>query len=187
MPDSLLASRIVDEDMYRNFGTQRMLLEVEEESRKALNAEPLQMVELVALNKTGLTVEHILPQKPNFHLVAYGFVDAAEYLQHKHKLGNLMLLEGPLNSACNNRTVEDKMSSDRLYGDSRMSSVKTLVARHAGQAGFNKTSIEDRGKAIALLVTRRWPHRASRSGRRRRRRAATRRARAARAPASTRC
>ena len=157
MPDSLMASRIVDEDMYRNFGTQRMLLEVEEESRKALNGESLQMVELVALNKTGLTVEHILPQEPNFHLAAYGFVDSAEYLQHKHKLGNLMLLEGPLNSACNNRTVEDKMSSDRLYGDSRMSSVKTLVAKHAGQAGFNRTSIEDRGKAIALLVARRWP------------------------------
>jgi Protein of unknown function DUF262/Protein of unknown function (DUF1524) len=157
MPDALMASRMVDEDLYRNPGAPRMLLEVDEQSRLALKQAPLEIVDLVALNKVGLTVEHILPQEPSFDVAAYGFVDADEYLQHKHRLGNLMLLEGPLNSACNNSTVENKMSAPNLYLASSLSSVKALAAQHAGQAGYSKVDVNNRGLALAHLIAKRWP------------------------------
>lgn len=158
MPDALMASRMVDDELYRNPGAQRMLLEADEQTRQELKQAPLGIEELVALNKVGLTIEHILPQEPNFDIVAYGFVDADEYLQHKHRLGNLMLLESPLNSACNNRTVEDKMSVPKLYPASSLSSVKALAAQRAGQGVlYSKSDLDNRGQKLAGLIAKRWP------------------------------
>jgi len=158
MPDALLATRLVDEDLYRNLGLPRMLLEEDELARQALNLQPLGLMELVALTRGGLTVEHILPQEPGFNIKAYGFIGEEEYEQNKHRLGNLILLEGPLNSACNNRTAEDKMSAPNLYLTSGFSSVRALAARHAGQvAGFQRTAISTRGQTLSSMVAARWP------------------------------
>lgn len=158
MPDSLLASRLVDEDLYRNPGLPRMLLEEEALARMSLNLAPLNVRQLSDLNRTGLTVEHILPQVPNFNVVAYGFDGIEEYEQQKHRIGNLMLLEGPLNSTCNNRTVEDKMSGPNLYLSSELVSVRSLAAQFAGQIqGFRRTSIDSRAKRLAELIVGRWP------------------------------
>lgn len=156
MPNALMAARITDEDLYRNPGVPRMLLEADELTRLQLGRTPLGIGELVALNRIGLTVEHILPQEPSFDVTAYGFLDNDEYLHYRHRLGNLILLEGPLNSACNNRTVEDKMSASNLYLASNLSSVKAVAAEHAGQAGFNKADLAKRGQALAPLIGARW-------------------------------
>ncbi len=158
MPDSLLASRLIDEDLYRNPGLPRMLLEEEVLARMSLNLAPLGVRQLADLNRTGLTVEHILPQVPNFNVAAYGFDGIEEYEQQKHRIGNLMLLEGPLNSTCNNRTVEDKMSGPNLYLSSELVSVRSLAAQFAGQIqGFRRTSIDSRAKGLAELIVNRWP------------------------------
>lgn len=158
MPDALMASGLVDENLYRNPGLQRMLLEVDEQARLALTLQPLDVNELAALFKQGLTVEHILPQEPSFDVVAYGFSDGDEFLQYKHCLGNLILLEGSLNSCCSNRTVEEKMSAENLYCASALTSVNALAAQHAGQAmGYRKTDVSSRGQALADLIAKRWP------------------------------
>ena len=158
MPDALLGSRVVDEDLYRNLGLTRMLLEEEELARSALKLPPLSVQQLADFNSTGLTVEHILPQEPNFNVVAYGFDSHEAYELHKHRMGNLMLLEGPLNSACNNRTVEDKMSAPNLYFASELKAVGALAAQFARKSpGFHRASIDARSKALAEVVVARWP------------------------------
>ena len=158
MPDARLDSRVVDDDLYRNLGLPRVLLEEEELARAALKLPPLSVQQLADFNSTGLTVEHILPQEPNFNVVAYGFDGKEAYELHKHRIGNLVLLEGPLNSACNNRAVEEKMSAHNLYFASQLKAVGALAAQFARKAkGFQRTSIDARSRVLAELVAKRWP------------------------------
>jgi len=160
MPDALMNSRLVDEDLYRNPGITRMLLEEEEVARPAVNLPTLDVSQMVALNQIGLTVEHILPQEPgtSFNPAAYGFTDSDEYQQHIHRIGNLVLLEGPLNSACNNQTVENKMTAPSLYISSKLSAVKKLSAQFAGNTQrFQRQSLDARSKLLAAIVAKHWP------------------------------
>lgn len=160
MPDALMNSRLVDEDLYRNPGISRMLLEEEEIARPVVNLPPLDVPQMVALNRIGLTVEHILPQEPgtSFNTAAYGFTDADEYQQHIHRIGNLVLLEAPLNSACNNQTVENKMTAPNLYISSTLSSVKELSAQFAGNTQrFQRQSLDARSKLLAGVMATHWP------------------------------
>jgi len=158
MPDAMLSSRLVTEDVYRNLGLPRMLLAEEEEVRTTEKAPQLNIHQLPLLNRTGLTVEHIFPQEPGFNVRAYGFKNITEYEQENHRIGNLVLLEAPLNSRCNNRTVADKMSAPDLYLSSGLDAVKKLSADHAGSAqGFQKHDADARSDLLAKLVVKRWP------------------------------
>lgn len=157
MPDALMASRLVDEDMYRNPGLPIMLLEAEQSARSAMGQPQMSLSELVKLNAAGLTVEHILPQEPNFSTTAYGFANAEEYQQHAHRIGNLILLEARLNSRCNNRTVEEKMLSLELYPESQLTAVAELRAGCAYQVPmFDRSTITSRSKALADMIVKRW-------------------------------
>ena len=160
MPDALMASRLVDEDMYRNPALARMLLQEEATARIAVNEPELGFAELALLNKDGLTVEHILPQDPDnsFSITGYGFGSNEEYLQHKHRLGNLVLLEGSINSACNNRTVEAKMTTPNLYMASSLCAVKAVAAKCAGNSKrFDKPLLVARSKSLSDLMVMYWP------------------------------
>jgi hypothetical protein len=160
MPDTLMASRLVDEDVYRNPGLERMLLEVEEQARAAVNAPALDLNFVMTLNRDGLTVEHVLSQDPNnsFHVSHYGFVGNEHYEQHRHRLGNLLFLEGSINSACQNRTVEDKLSAANLYQRSALCAVQALAANHAGPGQkFDQGALARRSSAVAQIVQQRWP------------------------------
>ena len=100
MPDTLMLSRLESEDLYRNIGLPRMLWEEENQIRQSLNQPAASIEEMAALNAAGVSVEHVLPQNPAFDITSYGFSDAEDFEGHKHLLGNLLLLEGGLNSAC---------------------------------------------------------------------------------------
>lgn len=157
MPDALMASRLLADEMYRHPGLQRILLEAEEQARGALKWPALSIAELVALAKEGLSVEHILPQEPSFNIEAYGFANNDEYLQNLHRLGNLLLLEQPINSACNNSTVEQKITAPNLYHASSLRTVGALAAKHSGQRSYQKVDVNIRSNALAELVATRWP------------------------------
>jgi hypothetical protein len=75
MPDTLIATRLVDLDIYRNPGLERMLLQVEELARLAVKVPALDLDALKHLNRDGLTVEHVMSQDPgdSFHVSHYGF------------------------------------------------------------------------------------------------------------------
>jgi hypothetical protein len=158
MSDALMASRLADEDLYRNPGLPIMLLEAEESARKAVGQPELKFIELVRLNAAGLSVEHILPQEPSFNISAYGFADAEEYQLHIHRMGNLISLESRINSKCNNRTIEEKMLSMELYPESQLTALAELRAECADQVPmFSRDQITSRSKALADMIVKRWP------------------------------
>jgi hypothetical protein len=157
MPDALMLSRLIDEDLYRNPGLPIMLLEAEESARSEVRDTQLDLSELVNLNAAGLTVEHILPQEPSFNIVNYGFTNGDEYQEHAHRIGNLILLEAHINSRSTNRPVEDKMLKSDLYPESNLTSVMELRAKYAAPPKFDRDAITSRSKALAEIIVRRWP------------------------------
>jgi hypothetical protein len=160
MPDALMASHLIDDDMYRHPALPRMLLQAEAVARDAVNEPALTLEDLADLIKRGLTVEHILPQDPenSFSTTGYGFGSDEEYLQHRHKLGNLVLLEGGINSACSNRTVESKMTAPKLYMDSDLCAVKAVAASCAGNGQrFDKSRLVVRSEQLSSMMVSHWP------------------------------
>jgi hypothetical protein len=158
MPDAQMESEVESEDLYRNTGAPRMLLHAEFEERKRMGQRPLSLASLSVLNRKGLTVEHILPQEPNFRVRAYGFRSMDHYEKHKHRIGNLVLLEDALNKACSDRTVEDKMSAPECYQRSHLWGVKALSACHAPPGEpFRLVNIDSRAKTLAQSMLKRWP------------------------------
>jgi hypothetical protein len=160
MPNQLMQSRLIDEDMYRNPAVQRMLLQVEMDKRKAIGETALDLPAMVKLVREGLTVEHILPQDPNnaFEVGVYGFALASDYDLMKHRIGNLLLLEGDINSACNNRTVEAKFTAPNLYRASDLCSVHGVAAECAQpNTRFDRSMLSNRSTAIAASVAQCWP------------------------------
>ncbi|PKO70216.1 MAG: DUF262 domain-containing protein [Betaproteobacteria bacterium HGW-Betaproteobacteria-16] len=159
MPDQLMRSRLVDEDMYRNPAVQRLLLQVEQEERSAVGEVPLDLEAMVSLVREGLTVEHMLPQDPDnsFDIGGYGFADSTDYELMKHRLGNLLLLEGGINSACNNRTVEAKVTAPNLYRASIVCSVRSVAAKCAQPlTRFDRSMLSGRSTSIASQVASNW-------------------------------
>jgi len=158
MPDTLMVQQLETEELYRNAGVHRMLWEEEDALRAELPLPAASIEELVTFNSGGLSVEHVLPQKPSFSIEHYGFVDSDQYEQHKHRLGNLLLLEGSLNSACQDKTVEAKVTSPSLYLSSGMKTVKALAATRSGLSqGYRRENIEERGARLARQLQKRWP------------------------------
>lgn len=159
MPDAMMVSRLSDEDVYRNPAVQRMLLEEEVKVRASLNVPGLDLSEIKNLVGNGLTVEHILPQDSgnSFNPMAYGFATSEEYMQYVHRLGNLVLLESGINSACKNHAVEAKMSRPNLYLASSLRAVKAVAAQFAGNAPFGKSALLNRSKKLAEMMVERWP------------------------------
>lgn len=158
MPDSLMTSRLISEDLYRNFGLQRLLWEEEDATRMSLQQPVADIEEMSRLNAAALSIEHVLPQDPAFDITSYGFQDREEFEEHKHRLGNLLLLERGLNSACQNRTVEIKITAPNLYGSSDLVSVGALAAARVGHAqGYTKLNIDERSTSLAKLMLMRWP------------------------------
>lgn len=153
MPNEKFRSRL-NEDMYSNAGALRILLAVEERCRKS----PYVIEDLARLVRDGITMEHIIPQSPSFGIKAYGFHSEASYEENVHRIGNLLLLETRLNSACNNHSVETKISTRKLYGKSGFKSVLALAAGHSGKTpAYSRTAIVERSVDIANFTVDHWP------------------------------
>ena len=78
-------------------------------------------------------------------------------MQHVHRLGNLVLLEGSLNSACNNHAVESKISHPNLCLSSSLSAVKAVAAACADNPRFSKSRLVARSRSLSDLVVKHWP------------------------------
>lgn len=73
------------------------------------------------------------------------------------RLGNLVLLEGCINSACSNHTVESKVSHPNLYLSSSQSAVRAVAAAYADNSRFNKSRLLARSQSLSDLVVKHWP------------------------------
>ncbi len=105
------------------------------------------------VKKKGISIEHILSQKPKFTLKTHGFKSTEEYLEYEHTLGNITILEKTLNSGVNNKNVFDKIS---YYDRSMFVMTKNLATEISHNNQFRKTDIEERTKLIAEYMEKRW-------------------------------
>lgn len=154
MPDATMTKKMVDSDLYRNPVLPRIFSTLEEELRGRL----LPLDELIELVKEGQTIEHIFPQEPTFDVVAYGFQSNEDYKANIHRLGNLTLLESKLNSTCNNRSVEKKISGDDLYKVSAYHMTAAIAAGHVARpTAFCLADINSRGEKLAERCVALWP------------------------------
>lgn len=161
MPDAMMASRLVDEDVYRNPALVRMLLREEAYIRAQLDQPEHSLQELIELNKNGLTVEHILPQdyENSFNPEGYGFANGDEYYRFVHRLGNLVLLESSINSACRNQAAESKISNLRLYPSSSLAAVRAISAEcmDNDNTRFCVQWLLQRSRTLSDLFVSSWP------------------------------
>ncbi len=65
----------------------------------------------VAIYRDSVTIEHILPQNPKSGYWTEQFDDEAFRMKWKHRLGNLLPLNGRKNSSASNRPFKEKVST----------------------------------------------------------------------------
>jgi uncharacterized protein with ParB-like and HNH nuclease domain len=109
--------------------------------------------ELKKINSLNPNIEHILSQMPNFDPIALGFNDEEDYINYKHRLGNLTLLEKSLNSSVQNKVALDKVVT---YDKSILAITKQVSAKITDIKGFLKKDLNERTKNIAEYVSKRW-------------------------------
>lgn len=158
MPSARFEAKLANEEMFRNPGLPRILLEAEGAAREAAGQLRLEIADLALITTEGLTIEHILPQEASFGVRLYGFHSTESYLEHIHLLGNLAPLEKRINSACSNSSVEKKMTEPKLYRGSQFNLIKTLAAGGANNSpAYSKDALIERGEELARFAVKRWP------------------------------
>ena len=158
MPSARFEAKLANEEMFRNPGLPRILLEAEGAAREAAGQQHLEIADLVLINTEGLTVEHILPQEASFGVRLYGFHSVESYLEHMHLIGNLAPLEKRINSACSNCSAEKKMSELKLYRSSQFHLIKSLAADGANKSPvYSKDALIARSQELAKFAVKRWP------------------------------
>lgn len=158
MDDGLFASRVSQDQLYKNLGLKRILYAVEDSVRESIGAAALTLQDLVALEAAGTSIEHIFPQEPSFGLRAYQFKTREHYEGEIHKAGNLTLLEGSLNSSCRNQSIEIKVTKPELYRASGFEMTRSLAAKAVNaQPAFSLAGLESRSVDIANVCLSAWP------------------------------
>lgn len=125
---------------------------------------------------TNLQIEHIYPQTPRNEFVPNEFSNKFEYWSTVYKLGNITLVESPINQALNQC---NDLSSDKWYEDKKRAYLNSeilltnfmnpefIVGKHTALNRFkdehkltyglwNKNSVIDRQKALIQLACEVW-------------------------------
>jgi hypothetical protein len=98
-------------------------------------------------------VDHVLPQDPMIDVATCGFASEEDYLSQINRLGNLCLLEAPLNAGAGNVSLAVKAD---YYGRSSLEHTR-LLGHRLGETGFRRGDIEARTERIIDFFHRRWP------------------------------
>lgn len=148
-----------DDDFERNLKssvhstpTAHLMIEYAEK----LNERPYTVDEIRERKATQPTVEHIFPQQERFDFPNLGFNDVDEYKHLVQFIGNLTILEKTLNSQCQNRTPDQKVSGGyyerSLFEDARRISAQV---KNRGTA-FTCEDIQKRTKLLTEFCVQRW-------------------------------
>jgi hypothetical protein len=154
MDDALFRAKL-REEIYGNAGLNRMLTEFEICRRPQ---EPKVTVdELAEMMRHEQTIEHILPETPEFGFPSHGFQDREAYDLGIHRIGNLTLLEKALNSRCQNRAVRDKMSQPNLYHATEYVMTQVLAAAGMNRGGiFERNHMDQRTEELTDFCVMQW-------------------------------
>lgn len=119
---------------------------------------------------TNLEIEHILPNKPEDDLRANWAIDNPEMLydDYKNRLGNLTLLEKPINVVAGNDFYEDKKTEYRKSGNyltrslveltdvGQNTSISRINAKLEAFGTWNAAAIEKRREMLIALAQDIW-------------------------------
>lgn len=119
-------------------------------------------------HRDKLTVEHLMPQKWEEHwpLSSAASAEQAEERQdHIHRLGNLTLVKGKLNSSVSNKPWSQKKPKLQRHGLSKITSASVLSRPEGVRAyptgewdnTWDEGRIDARGKWLAERVLEVWP------------------------------
>ncbi len=137
---------------FHNTPTAHLMIEYGEK----LNKRPYLITELQSMKFTQPTVEHIFPQQERFEFPNLGFKDVDDYKHMALTIGNLTILEKTLNSQCQNRTPDQKVSGGyyerSLFEDARRISAQL---KNTGMP-FARDEIQKRTKILTDFCAQRW-------------------------------
>jgi Protein of unknown function (DUF1524) len=143
-------------DVYGNAALKYVFFEYDEYILKNKGDNPYFMQDLIKLNKTVPTIEHIFAQEVRFSFPGRGFYTEVEYFSSMHKLGNLTLLEKSLNSRGLNKTPEQKVI-DQIYSGSKFEITQKLNSKIQNNGNnFDKQDIVKRSTELVDFCVERW-------------------------------
>ena len=150
--DRQMEHTFVDSLLYRRLtrGGLRLVLEnIEEHLRGPLTEE--------AKVPKNLTIEHVMPQRWRRHWDPPPETDTPEEAERErdrliHTIGNLTLVNQPLNSTLSNAPWPEKRTTLDKY------SVLRLKDSLTGHDEWNEETIRGRSKHLAGIAARVWPH-----------------------------
>lgn len=157
--DDELRTTILTRDMYGQRRQDRLVMilrRVEERLRTMDNK-----TEQGLATTSNLTLEHLIPQKsePHWPLDESQNDPQAWRSSHIHKLGNLTLTTGPLNSSLSNgpwhAPLQPKDKRRSLVEHSLLKLNSLLVSRYSEK--FTEADVDERGAYLAELIISIWP------------------------------
>lgn len=160
MSDSLFASYL--EGQLRYSALSHLFFEYDNHLRITMGSSrnPWSLTEMLSINKDRKktpTVEHIFPQTPRFTFPNLGFNSEEEYFITNNKLGNLLLLEKDINSACQNKNPSEKATNQNLYSKSDFSAVQETMAQILNASNsFSIDDLANRTEAIKNFCLNNW-------------------------------
>jgi hypothetical protein len=146
--DEMLSVFLESRNLYGYISQKRIVMvlsAVELERRKEAKTEDIYSLPI------NLTVEHIMPQTWQENWSMPSDEDPANREARIHRLGNLTLTSGPLNSALSNARWEKKRPE--LLAHTLLRINQELAPHEA----WDEASIDARGKELAHEVTEIWP------------------------------
>ncbi len=121
-----------------------------------LNKRPYTIAELQNMKASQPTVEHIFPQQERFEFPNLGFKDVEDYKHMVQTIGNLTILEKALNSQCQNRTPDQKVSG-KYYERSLFEDARRISAQlKTSGLPFTREDIQKRMKILAEFCMQSW-------------------------------
>ena len=120
------------------------------------------------LDGNNISIEHILPQNPNFKQCLYENLNKDNYKNYIHRIGNLTLVDQSWNSSSSNGCFNDKMNilkNQNIYitkiivedfsneGNTKFNDYRTIFNKYFSvQKQWGKEQIEKRSKAFSELL-----------------------------------
>ncbi len=162
--DTEFRDRLENRDLYWYIAQQRVRLLLEAIERALRDPAKTESIELPA----GLSIEHVLPQSWEDHWPLPSDEDPEVALERRgsriHRLGNLTLVTGPLNSLLSNAPWSIPMPADANPDEPwdkrsalRQHSVLLLNERIVRKDEWDEHEIDVRSHRLAELIIQTWP------------------------------
>lgn len=148
--DERFKDYLANYDYYKQTGLLRTLFI---DYCERLSGKTYSLEELKRIMDADPTIEHILSQTPMFKPKAFGFKSEEEFDEYKNLLGNLTLLEKPINSRIQNDDLTVKLNG---YSTSKFKMTENFATALAISKSFKKADLVERGQRLVEDFAERW-------------------------------